>query len=391
MDSDNFGNIRKRMEEDFRRAQGRAEARMRASSVLSAANRAILERFRSRVDEIDRAVSQIYERADCALQTTGKESAQSFPAAPDEALPAFPPSDNPLCGLPVRALHALEKMDSHLRHSVVEVCLNNLKMFAQLAPAKSGDERFVEKVLRCIPAYPAAAAEIGAVFERPLDGGLALRALFAREYAVLSEHLAGIDAILRDAGERKPGGSFWRRFATAIPTLVDGVLAALGAVTTAIAGIRVPLVPVLRTAVNLFRPRCEEKGVALNIYDKTDRPPAVFADGTALLNAFVELLRNAGKHAFNVSSGNRKIEITAAYPDRERRRVRIEVRDNGSGMPPEILARLGQRGVSAGGSGEGFAMVTAIIRRDHFGEIKVDSKPGRGTCVTILLPVKLDL
>ena len=56
-----------------------------------------------------------------------------------------------------------------------------------------------------------------------------------------------------------------------------------------------------------------------------------------------------------------------------------------------VFPQPGRRGVSTTGSGEGFAMVESIIRRDHLGEIKVKSRPGRGTTVRIVLPVKLDL
>ena len=169
------------------------------------------------------------------------------------------------------------------------------------------------------------------------------------------------------------------------------MLGALGVVTAAITGVRIPVLPLLHAAVDLFRPHSEEKGITVSVYDKTDKPPLIYADRRALLNAFVELLRNAHKHAFNETAGDRKIEMSVTYPDRERRRVQIEVRDNGAGMPGEILSRLGQRGVSTTGSGEGFAMVLSVIRRDHLGDIKVASKRGRGTNVTIVLPVKLDL
>lgn len=393
MGTEDFDRIQKRMRENFRRAQERAQRRMFAASGLSAANRAILENFRRRVDEIGNAVDSMYKRVEDALQKSrGAQDAPRSPGTGDEHVGvSLPPPENPLNGLSVRVLHKLEKLDSYLRHSVVEVCLNNLKIFAQLAPAKMHDPGFAEKVMRCIPSFPAAAAEISAMFEKPLEDDIALCVLFADEHAALLEHLADIEAILRDAGETKPDDLFWQRFSAGIPLLIDGVLTALGAVTTAIGGIRIPLFPIVQMAANLFRPRCEEKNIALAVFDKTDRPSTVFADGTALLNVFVELLRNACRHAFGPSSPDKKIEMAVSYADRDRRTVQVEVSDNGVGIPPEILDRLGQRGVGASGSGDGIAHVMNVIRRDHLGDIKITSRAGKGVKVSVILPVKLDL
>ncbi len=416
MDTENFKARQKRLEKQYRRAGERAQSRLLAAftGALSQTNTAILERFERRVVTIDTAIEEMYQKVDDALRLQGVSDAvpsesgltpDKPPVFEGKIAPSFAsltppvgvqpqilvPPENPLCGLSVRTLHKLEKMDSHLRHSVVEVCLNNLKMFAQLAPAKSEDDRFVEKVLRCIPAYPAAVSEIAVMFERRLDDDTTLRILFPGEYDLLSRNLSEIDVILKAAGERKPDQSFWRRFVGRIPGLIDAVLGALGMVTAAITGVRVPVLPILRAAVDLFRPHSESKGIVVNVYDKTDKPPVIFADRQALLNTFVELLRNAHKHAFDEAADDKKIEMSVSYPDRDRRRVHIDVCDNGVGIPREILPKLGRRGVSTTGSGEGLAMVESVIRRDHMGDIKVKSKPGRGTTVHIALPVKLDL
>jgi PAS domain S-box-containing protein len=68
--------------------------------------------------------------------------------------------------------------------------------------------------------------------------------------------------------------------------------------------------------------------------------------------------------------------------------VVVEVVDTGSGMPPEVAARVfepffttkGERG-----TGLGLAMVYGIVER-HGGQIEVDSEPGRGTTIRITLP-----
>jgi two-component system sensor histidine kinase PilS (NtrC family) len=69
--------------------------------------------------------------------------------------------------------------------------------------------------------------------------------------------------------------------------------------------------------------------------------------------------------------------------------VRIEVRDDGPGIPEEIRKRLFQPFVSArpGGSGLGLAIVQRAVEA-HRGLVLVDSKPGAGTVFTVLLPAE---
>ena len=66
----------------------------------------------------------------------------------------------------------------------------------------------------------------------------------------------------------------------------------------------------------------------------------------------------------------------------------LAVADNGKGIPPEILAKLGRRGEThgkAGGSGLGLfhARTTA---ESWGGSLNITSQPGRGTTVSITLP-----
>ena len=80
---------------------------------------------------------------------------------------------------------------------------------------------------------------------------------------------------------------------------------------------------------------------------------------------------------------------------RERGRLAIRVRDQGMGIPAseqkEIFKRFvrgtGSRAANIQGTGIGLAMARHIIEA-HDGEIRLESKPGRGSTFTILLPLE---
>jgi signal transduction histidine kinase len=70
--------------------------------------------------------------------------------------------------------------------------------------------------------------------------------------------------------------------------------------------------------------------------------------------------------------------------------VRLQVRDDGPGIPDEIRGRLFEPFVSGrtGGSGLGLAIVQRAVEA-HRGLVLVDSEPGTGTTFTIFLPARM--
>jgi two-component system sensor histidine kinase PilS (NtrC family) len=70
--------------------------------------------------------------------------------------------------------------------------------------------------------------------------------------------------------------------------------------------------------------------------------------------------------------------------------VRLQVRDDGPGIPSEIRDRLFDPFVSGrpGGSGLGLAIVQRAVQA-HRGLVLVESSPGAGTTFTIFLPAKM--
>jgi signal transduction histidine kinase len=71
-------------------------------------------------------------------------------------------------------------------------------------------------------------------------------------------------------------------------------------------------------------------------------------------------------------------------------RVVLTVRDDGSGIPPDVMPKIFEPFVTTKenghGTGLGLAVSRGIIER-HNGKISIESELGKGTTVTITLPV----
>jgi CheY-like chemotaxis protein len=125
---------------------------------------------------------------------------------------------------------------------------------------------------------------------------------------------------------------------------------------------------------------------------------AVHADRSQLENALLNLCVNAG-HAMpeggtlSLETANRRIGHSGAadFPEvGPGEYVMITVSDTGTGMPPEILAQVFEPFFTtkeAGkGSGLGLSMVYGFANQSG-GGIKIESEVGKGTEISILLPV----
>lgn len=69
------------------------------------------------------------------------------------------------------------------------------------------------------------------------------------------------------------------------------------------------------------------------------------------------------------------------------RYARLRVTDDGCGMAPDTLARIFEPFFSRKGPGRGLGLAaTRGVLKAHGGGIRVESRPGHGTCFTIILP-----
>jgi len=147
----------------------------------------------------------------------------------------------------------------------------------------------------------------------------------------------------------------------------------------------VDLEEVARPIVASFEQQASNKGVSLEL--AALRPVRVEADPDRLSQVFVNLIDNALRHT--AEGGRIRVEIDARDSD-----AVLRVRDTGDGIPyrdlPHIFERFyvvdRSRNRGTGGAGLGLAIVKGIVDA-HGGAISAESMLGRGTAVTIRLPI----
>jgi signal transduction histidine kinase len=143
----------------------------------------------------------------------------------------------------------------------------------------------------------------------------------------------------------------------------------------------------LRRIAEEVAPRAEERGIRLDWEVRGEGE--VFLDPDRLDQILLNLLDNALRY----SRRGGQVRVTGII-DREKNRVRIDVADEGIGIPKEELKRIWDRFYRVeksrarrfGGSGLGLSIVKQLT--DLLGgSVEVHSEPGKGTTFVLTFPL----
>ncbi|MCH4869373.1 MULTISPECIES: sensor histidine kinase [Pseudomonas] len=107
----------------------------------------------------------------------------------------------------------------------------------------------------------------------------------------------------------------------------------------------------------------------------------VLCNRDTLVGALLNLIENA------LQAGTPQVRLKVHLYARDNT-LRLCVSDSGSGIEPKVLERLGEPFFTtrATGTGLGLAVVNAVARA-HQGQLLLHSRPGRGTCALLSLPL----
>ncbi len=136
----------------------------------------------------------------------------------------------------------------------------------------------------------------------------------------------------------------------------------------------------------IVRPLAEGKDLAVKIEDKT-----LGAEFSIDASKIYQVLTNLLFNSIKFTPSGKKIFVSAEPAAEEV--LRLEVRDEGIGIPDSFLPKLfiGAKGIQRrgtsgeGGTGMGLSIVRTVVEL-HGGKIGIESKEGEGTSIVILIP-----
>ncbi|MCL6443221.1 MAG: PAS domain S-box protein [Alicyclobacillus sp.] len=146
----------------------------------------------------------------------------------------------------------------------------------------------------------------------------------------------------------------------------------------------VRVVDVLEVVCLLLQSQARKQKVNIQV-DIQDRDLTVFGQPNHLKQLFLNLMKNALEAM--QEGGELQIELKTSKQDY----VTISIADDGPGIPPEVLPRLGEPFFTTKPNGAGLGLMTCHkIVRDHGGSLHIENRKPHGTHVEVRLPIMKD-
>ncbi len=140
---------------------------------------------------------------------------------------------------------------------------------------------------------------------------------------------------------------------------------------------------VIDRSLRLVQHQLDLGGIQAQLKLDSNLPP-VQCDASQIEQVLLALIMNA----MDAMPHGGNLWLTSSFVD-EAGQVQVVVRDDGSGIPPDILPHIFEPFLTTKETGQGVGLGLAISRsilERHRGTIAVQSEPGRGTAFTLTLP-----
>jgi PAS domain S-box-containing protein len=147
---------------------------------------------------------------------------------------------------------------------------------------------------------------------------------------------------------------------------------------------QVQIVEVLKESIAAAESQCGRRDLSIEMHVEAIAELAIEADALQMREVFTNIIDNACQ-ALPAEGGWIGIE---GVLDAEHH-LRISIRDNGSGIDPEDLGRIFEPFFTrrTHGTGLGLALCRELVHLHH-GRIEVESEEGKGTRMTVILPIR---
>jgi len=142
---------------------------------------------------------------------------------------------------------------------------------------------------------------------------------------------------------------------------------------------------VVKEGLFLLEARCRKEDIDLTLHLSEDLPVIVGDSGQ-----MTQVLMNLVVNAIQSMPQGGDLGITTSS-DVDQTCVSLQVTDSGSGIPPEVVARIFEPFYTTKDVGEGTGLGLSVVHgivTAHGGTIAVDSVPGQSTCFSVQIPVE---
>ncbi len=143
----------------------------------------------------------------------------------------------------------------------------------------------------------------------------------------------------------------------------------------------------LTEAIDLLGAELRQAGVVVDSHLAQDLPP-LSVDEVAIEQVAVNLIRNAIEAMTQQAAGPRILQVISERDKRDDTRLRVTIRDSGSGLDTDALDHIFEPFNSDKSSGMGLGLsISYSIIESHDGMIYADNNPDGGLSISFTLPV----